>query len=154
MGLSCRHLMNLEKKVVNFKYEDLFFNKVKTVKKISLLMGLSFSDQGIFQSIFNQHTKEKMLQEISRLIEANTINSNDPGGSYDPIRLLHPNHTRIYDHKKLTVKEDFFIFMRFASFYKSKYPLFFYYRKSIHYGHKILCRSVNRIVRFWKFNFS
>ena len=154
MSLSCRYLMNLEKKVINFKYEDLFFNKVKPVKKISLLMGLSFSDQGIFQSIFNQHTKEKVLQEISRLIEAKIINSNDPAGSYDPIGLLHPNHTRIYDQKKLTAKEDLFIFMRFSSFYKSKYPLFFYYRKSIHYGHKILCRSVHRIIRFWKINFS
>ena len=117
-------------------------------------MGLSFSDQGIFQSIFNQHTKEKVLQEISRLIEAKIINSNDPLGSYDPIGLLHPNHTRIYDHKKLTAKEDLFIFMRFASFYKSKYPLFFYYRKSIYYGHKILRRLVHRIVRLWQINFS
>jgi hypothetical protein len=151
---SCRHLMNLEKKVVNFKYEDLFFNKVKIVKKISGLMGLSISDEDIFQSIFNQYTKEKVTQKISRLTENKIINSNDRIGSCDPIEHWHFNHTRIYDHKKLTIKEDLFIFMRFASFYKSKYPLFYYYRKSIYYGHKILRHLVHRLARFRQVNFS
>jgi hypothetical protein len=144
---SCRHLMNLEKKVVYFKYEDLFFNKVKTVKKISGLMCLSISDKGVFQSIFNQHTKEKIIQEISQLTENKIINSNDRIGSYDPIKHWHFNHTRMYDHNKLTTKEDLFVFMRFADFYKSKYPLFFYYRKLIYYVHKTLRHLVQRISR-------
>lgn len=148
---ACTNLMQLKKEVIYFKYESLFFNKPITVKKISLSMNLETTN---YETIFNAHTKEKVIQEISLFGSKNQEFIDSPLEIFTPETLWHFNHTRNYGHKKLTFKETFYIFIKFKFFYKSKYPLFFYLFESVYYANKIKCFLIRRIKRLRQINSS
>ena len=142
--MAITNLMHLKKEVIYFKYESLFFNKPITVKKISFLMNLETTN---YQKIFDANTKEKIIQEISRYGSKNQEFIDKPADTFIPETLWHYNHTRNYDHKKIAFKEIFYIFIKFKIFYKSKYPLFFYFYESVYYANKIKCFLAHQIKR-------
>jgi hypothetical protein len=145
---ACQSLISLKKDTIHFKYENLFFNQISTVEKISDLMQLNIKDKDIFKTIFNAHKKNKIIQKIHQLTNDGIINRYKPFESDDPESLWHFNHTRNKPYKTLNHREQMLIFKRFESFYKSHYPFYFYSYKPLSYAYKALRYLVHRLTRF------